>query len=337
MTVTRELALAATAGTRRRHPKLGPSFWAGAGILAGILLLAGWMSLWPPYDPLATAGPPMSGPTAQNWLGTDNLGRDTFTRLALAARTSLLISGAGALLGAVVGTTLGLIAGYVGGWVDAVIMRIVDALLALPAILVALVVGVVIGNGAGPLILALGLVFAPGFARVMRAPVIAMRDRDFVLAARLSGVRGSRIVVEHLLPNVLTPLFVQFASVASQIVLIEAALSYLGQGVQAPEPSAGRMISEFTRFMQIQPLLIILPSLVIILLSAAWNLLADGLQDWLAPRREPAFSLGRRPADRAAKNAPKKTAPNNSAPKTALHSDPNVTTRGTIHTEESQL
>lgn len=335
MTVTRELALAATAGTRRRRPKLGPSFWAGAGILAGILLLAGWMSLWPPYDPLATAGPPMSGPTAQNWLGTDNLGRDTFTRLALAARTSLLISGAGALLGAVVGTTLGLIAGYVGGWVDAVIMRIVDALLALPAILVALVVGVVIGNGAGPLILALGLVFAPGFARVMRAPVIAMRDRDFVLAARLSGVRGSRIVVEHLLPNVLTPLFVQFASVASQIVLIEAALSYLGQGVQAPEPSAGRMISEFTRFMQIQPLLIILPSLVIILLSAAWNLLADGLQDWLAPRREPAFSLGRRPADRAAKNAPK-NAPK-TAPKTALHSDTNVTTRGTIHTEESQL
>ncbi|WEK60891.1 MAG: ABC transporter permease [Candidatus Microbacterium colombiense] len=321
MTVTRELALATTAGRRRRRPNFGPSFWAGAGILSGILLLAGWMSLWPPYDPFISSGPPMAGPSWEHLLGTDNLGRDTFTRLALAARTSLFISGAGALLGAVVGTTLGLIAGYVGGWVDAVIMRIVDALLALPAILVALVVGVVIGNGAWPLILALGLVFAPGFARVMRAPVIAMRDRDFVLAARLSGVRGPRIVVEHLLPNVLTPLFVQFASVASQIVLIEAALSYLGQGVQAPEPSAGRMISEFTRFMQVQPLLIILPSLVIILLSAAWNLLADGLQDWLAPRREPAFSLGRRRAGRAAKNS----------------TTPAVTTRGTTHTEESQL
>jgi len=291
MTVTREIAMVAAAGTRRRRPKLGPSFWSGAGILVVILLLAGWMSISPPYDPLVASGEPLAGPSGSHLLGTDNLGRDTFTRLVLAARTSLFISGAGALLGAVVGTTFGLIAGYVGGWVDAVIMRVVDAVLALPAILVALVVGVVIGNGPIPLILALGLVFAPGFARVMRAPVIAMRERDFVLAARLSGVRGSRVIVEHLLPNVLTPLFVQFASVASQIVLIEAALSYLGQGVQAPEPSAGRMISEFTRFMQMQPLLIILPSLVIILLSAAWNLLADGLQDWLAPRREPAFSL----------------------------------------------
>lgn len=291
MTVTREIAMIKAVGTRRRRPKFGPSFWSGAGILVVILVVAGWMSFWPPYDPLGTAGPALAGPSGTNLLGTDNLGRDTFTRLALAARTSLLISGAGALLGAVVGTTFGLIAGYVGGWVDAVIMRVVDAMLALPAILVALVVGVIIGNGPLPLIFALGLVFAPGFARVMRAPVIAMRERDFVLAARLSGVRGTRVVVEHLLPNVLTPLFVQFASVASQIVLIEAALSYLGQGVQAPEPSAGRMISEFTRFMQMQPLLIVLPSLVIILLSAAWNLLADGLQDWLAPRREPAFSL----------------------------------------------
>ncbi|WEG08675.1 ABC transporter permease [Microbacterium horticulturae] len=294
MTVTQAIAQSTVTPARRSRRRLSPSFWGGAGIIAVILILAGWMSLWPPYSPVATAGPPLSGPTAQNILGTDNLGRDTFTRLALAARTSLFISGAAALLAAAVGTAFGLIAGYVGGWVDAVIMRVVDVLLALPAILVALVVGVVIGNGPWPLILALGFIYAPGFARVMRAPVIALRERDFVLAARISGVRGSRVVAEHLLPNVLTPLFVQFASVASQVVLIEAALSYLGQGVQAPAPSAGRMISEFTRFMQLQPLLIILPSLVIVLLSAAWNLLADGVQDFLAPRREPAFSLGRR-------------------------------------------
>ncbi|OII41393.1 ABC transporter permease [Plantibacter sp. MMLR14_011] len=291
MTVTRAIALAKIDGRRRRNG-FGPAFWSGSGILVGILLLAGWMTLAPPYDPFAASGPALAAPSLDHLLGTDNLGRDNLTRLALAARTSLLISGA-ALLGAVIGTALGLVAGYLGGWVDAIIMRIVDAALALPAILVALVVGVVIGTGPWPLIIALGLVFAPGFARVMRAPVIALRERDFVLAATLSGVRGHRVIVEHLLPNVLTPLFVQFASVASQVVLIEAALSYLGQGVQAPEPSAGRMISEFTRFMQVQPLLIVLPSLVIILLSAAWNLLADGLQDHFAPRREPAFSLGR--------------------------------------------
>ncbi|WP_223622930.1 ABC transporter permease [Microbacterium sp. EST19A] len=311
MTVTRELALANVAGKRPARRRFGPAFWGGAGILGVILILAGWMSFWPPYDPFAASGLPLGGPSGEHLLGTDNLGRDTFTRLALAARTSLVISGAAALLGAVIGTFFGLIAGYVGGWIDAVIMRVVDAVLALPAILVALVVGVVIGNGPWPLILALGLVFAPGFARVMRAPVIALRERDFVLAATISGVRPARVIAEHLLPNVLTPLFVQFASVASQVVLIEAALSYLGQGVQAPEPSAGRMISEFTRFMQLQPLLIILPSLVIILLSAAWNLLADGLQDYLAPRREPAFSLGRR-----TKRRPKPTASDSSTPST---------------------
>lgn len=300
MTVTCAIALATVAGRRRRRNRFGPAFWSGSIILVGILLLAAWMTLAPPHDPFAASGPALAGPSLDHLLGTDNLGRDNLTRLALAARTSLLISGAAALLGAVIGTALGLVAGYLGGWVDAIIMRIVDAALALPAILVALVVGVVIGTGPWPLIIALGLVFAPGFARVMRAPVIALRERDFVLAATLSGVRGHRVIAEHLLPNVLTPLFVQFASVASQVVLIEAALSYLGQGVQAPEPSAGRMISEFTRFMQVQPLLIILPSLVIILLSAAWNLLADGLQDYFAPRREPAFSLGRPRRRRAA-------------------------------------
>ncbi|MCI1018965.1 ABC transporter permease [Microbacterium sp. C5A9] len=307
MTVTRELALAKVTGSRPARRRLGPAFWSGASILGIILIVAGWMSLWPPYDPFVASGPAFAPPSLEHLLGTDNLGRDTFTRLALAARTSLIISGAAALLGAVIGTFFGLVAGYVGGWVDSVIMRVVDAILALPAILVALVVGVVIGNGPWPLILALGLVFAPGFARVMRAPVIALRERDFVLAATLSGVRPTRVIIEHLLPNVLTPLFVQFASVASQVVLIEAALSYLGQGVQAPEPSAGRMISEFTRFMQMQPLLIILPSLVIILLSAAWNLLADGMQDYLAPRREPAFSLGRRAQRRGGEPTPDRT------------------------------
>jgi peptide/nickel transport system permease protein len=279
---------------RARRAKPGPAFWGGAVILGTIIIVATWMSFWPPYDPLTTVAANIEGMSAEHLLGTDNVGRDSLVRLALAGRTSLLISGAAALLAAVVGAALGLVAGYVGGMVDAVIMRIVDALLALPAILVALVVGVIIGNGAVPLIISLGLIFAPTFARVMRAPVIALRERDFVLAAQLSGVRTWRIVVQHLLPNALTPLFVQFASVASAVVLLEAALSYLGQGVQAPEPSAGRMISELTRFMQTQPLLIIAPALLIVLLSAGWNLLADGTQDYLSPRRETGLAGKRR-------------------------------------------
>lgn len=294
MTISRGLSAARTLSPRARRRRPGPSFWIGAVILGAILLAGTWMSLWPLYEPNVGTGTPLQAPSGEHPLGTDNLGRDMFTRLALAARTSLVISGGAALLAAAIGTTLGVLAGYLGGWVDSLVMRVVDAMLALPAILVALVVGVIIGTGAAPMIVALGLIFAPTFARVMRAPVIALRERDFVLAAQLSGVRAWKVALQHVLPNALTPLFVQFASVASQVVLVEAALSYLGQGIQAPEPSAGRMISEFTRFMLTQPLLVILPSLAIILLSAGWNLLADGTQDYLAPRREPAFSLARR-------------------------------------------
>jgi peptide/nickel transport system permease protein len=185
---------------------------------------------------------------------------------------------------------LGLIAGYAGGVTDAIIMRVVDTVLSIPAILVALVVGVVVGNGPWPLVLALGLVFAPTFARVTRAPVLALRERDFIRAAQLNGVSAPRIALTHLLPNVVTPLTIQFASVASNVVLLEAALSYLGQGVQAPAPSAGRMISESTRFMQTHPLLVLLPALLIVLLSAGWNLLADGVQAYLAPRRDPGLA-----------------------------------------------
>ncbi|WP_084502509.1 ABC transporter permease [Microbacterium indicum] len=310
MSVTRGFTTrpANRARSNRRRP--GPAFWAGFGILAGVLLLAGVMTFWPPYDPLATVGGNLEGPSAAHPLGTDNVGRDSLTRLALAGRSSLVISGVAALLAALLGTAVGLIAGYTGGWVDTVLMRLVDAALAIPAILVALVVGVIIGTGAVPLVIALGIVFAPSFARVMRAPVVALRERDFVLAAQLSGARAPQIVLRHLLPNALTPLLVQFASVASAVVLLEAALSYLGQGVQAPEPSAGRMISEFTRFMQLQPLVILFPALLIVLLSAGWNLLADGVQEFLQPRRETHLPQSRRrPRSVPSAPSPRTTAP----------------------------
>lgn len=302
MSIVKGFQSAATSGRRTmRRTRPGPALYIGAGIIGGLIVLATWMTVWPQYGPSATVGTNLESPSFAHPLGTDNIGRDQLVRLALAARTSLLISGGAALLAAVVGSTIGVIAGYLGGRVDAVLMRIVDAVLALPAILVALVVGVIIGTGPVPLIVSLGLIFSPAFARVMRAPVIALRERDYVLAAELSGVRPGGIMRDHLVPNALTPLFVQFATVASNVVLVEAALSYLGQGVQAPEPSAGRMIIELTRFMQMQPLAIVFPSLLIVLLSAGWNLLSDGIQDYLAPRRESALAIrtGRRRPRRA--------------------------------------
>lgn len=280
----------------RRRPN--PSLIVGASILGLLTLTALLVSFFPPHDPYASVGAPFLLPNGEFWLGTDHLGRDTFTRVVLASQTTLLISGCAALLGAVLGTGMGILAGYAGGIVDAVIMRAVDVLLSIPAILMALLIRVILGPGSLPLIISLGIILAPSFARVVRAPVLAMKNRDFVIAAEISGVHPARIALTHLLPNTLTPLLIQFAAAASSVVLLEAALSYLGQGVQAPDPSAGRMITESQRFIQIYPLLLAVPALLIILLSAAWNLLADGLQNYLSPRKESGLPGSRRIAAR---------------------------------------
>ncbi|MEU2198782.1 ABC transporter permease [Isoptericola sp. NPDC019482] len=258
---------------------------AGAAILLGLLLLAVLVPLVSPWTITQIGDDPFAGPGNGHLLGTDNLARDNLTRLAAAAGTGLLISTAATVLAAAAGSAAGIVAGYLGGAVDTVIMRVVDVLLSMPAILLALVIGVIVGDGTAPLVLSLAVICAPGFARVMRAPVIAMRERDFVVAAEIAGVRRGPVALHHLLPNVLTPLFVQFAATASMVVLLESILSFLGQGVVPPDPSAGRMISDATRFMARDPWLVVLPSALIVLLTIGWNLVADGLQQVLSPRR----------------------------------------------------
>lgn len=309
------LPLRPRAVARRPGRSTSPSIWIGGGLLVATLLIAIIVSAWPPYLPNATTAEPFLGPSLHHLLGTDHLGRDTFTRLVLAARTTMLISGGSALLGALVGTILGLIAGYAGGLADALIMRVADVLLSIPAILMALIVRVILGPGPVPMILALGIVLAPTFARVVRAPVLALKDRDFVVAAEVSGVHPIRIVATHLLPNLLTPLLIQFAAAASGVVLIEAALSYLGQGVQPPAPSAGRMIVESQRFLQSDPLLLLAPAAVIVMLSAAWNLLADGLQHQFSPRKESGLPGSRHPRGRRIQ---RRTGPTASTPASAV-------------------
>lgn len=269
---------------KRSGLRKAPSLIAGVVIIGLLICWALWVFLAPLFPMNDTVGDPLLLPSGQHPLGTDHVGRDLFVRMGIAGGLSLLISAGTAVLAGIIGTALGLIAGYAGGWVDSVIMRIVDTVLSIPAILVALIVGVVFGTGPLPLVFALGVVFAPSFARVTRGPVLVLKERDFVRAAEMNGVGPLRIALSHLLPNTFTPLAINFATVASTVVLVEAALSYLGQGVSAPNPSAGRMISESTRFMQIDPLLVILPTLLIVVLAIAWNLLADGAQEYLAPR-----------------------------------------------------
>lgn len=223
-------------------------------------------------------------PSGAHWFGTDNLGRDTFARLAVATGSTLLISFVAAVVAMIVGTALGVVAGYSGAGyrgriANAIIMRGVDVVLAVPAILLALIVRVVFGAGGLPLIVAIAVISAPLFARVVHGPVRLLRERDFVAAAEIAGVGRGAIALRHVLPNIVTPIAVQFANTASLAVLLEASLSYLGQGVQAPQPSAGRMISEFQRYLGDEPQLVLWPAALIVLITVGWNLLADGVQD----------------------------------------------------------
>jgi ABC-type dipeptide/oligopeptide/nickel transport system permease subunit len=256
----------------------------GISVMAGLLLFSLLGPLISPFGPNDVSDATFAMPSADHWLGTDNLGRDMFVRLAIATRSALLISFTSTMLAMIFGTAIGVIAGYAGGRVDNVLMRLTEVVMAVPAILLALVVRVIVGPGFIPLILAMALIGTPGFARIMRSPILVLKDRDFVTAAEVAGVSRPKIALNHLLPNATTPMLVNFASTASLAVLIESSLSYLGQGVQPPDPSAGRMISEFQRFMYQDPLLIILPAVAVTLLTIAWNLLADGVQTALAAK-----------------------------------------------------
>lgn len=256
----------------------------GVLLLVGLVALAVLGPLVSGHDAQRIGTVPFEGPSTVHWLGTDNLGRDSFTRLSIALGYTIVISAVASLVAMVVGTVLGVLAGYLGGVLDLVTMRGVEVLMSVPAILMALVIGVIFGPGVVPLVVAMSIVSAPLFARVMRGPIMVLRERDFVTAATISGVSRTRIAAHHLLPNALTPMLVQLANTASLAVLLEASLSYLGQGVQPPEPSAGRMISEYQRFMQSEPQLVLVPAVAVTVLTFAWNLIADGLQGRLAGR-----------------------------------------------------
>lgn len=268
----------------RRAVKASPSLVAGVAILIALGLFAVIVPLVSPYDTNTLGETPFAPPSGEHWLGTDNLGRDTLTRIAAAMGSMIVISLVATVVALVIGVTLGVIAGYLGGAADMIVMRGVEVLMTIPAILMALVVRVIFGPGIVPLVVAMAIVSAPMFARVMRGPIMVLRDRDFVVAAEVGGVRKPMIAIRHLVPNALTPILVQFANTASMAILLEAMLSFLGQGIQPPEPSAGRMISEYQRFMLDAPQLVLIPAASIVVLTVGWNLVADGMQTRLSPR-----------------------------------------------------
>jgi peptide/nickel transport system permease protein len=252
----------------------------GAFVLAA--LLAPWLA---PYDPARQApGFEHRPPSAEHFLGQDQLGRDILSRLLYGARISLRVGVMVVLLAGSVGVLLGLISGYFGGLVDTLLMRVVDILLAFPGLLLAIALVAVLGPDVNNVVLALSALGWVSFARLVRGQVLAVKERDFVLAARTSGQSDLRIMLIHLLPNVLSPVIVQATFGIASVILAEASLSFLGLGAPVGTPSWGVMLSDGKEALFQAPHMSIFPGIAIMLVVLSLNLVGDGLRDWLDPR-----------------------------------------------------
>ncbi|WP_372394955.1 ABC transporter permease [Azospirillum sp. HJ39] len=274
--------------TRRglRHP----GFMAGVVVLAVILVCSLAAPLLTPHDPYAQdisrrLLPPVwhAKGSWEHWLGTDKLGRDYFARLLYGGRISLLIGVATVLVSGTIGTALGVAAGFFGGRVDLVIGYIINVRLALPVVLVALAAAALVGSSLNTVIIVLGLLLWDRFAVVARSATQQIAGADFVAAARSIGCSTRLIVMSEVLPNILNPLIVVATLEMAHAILLEAALSFLGLGVQPPLPSWGLMIAEGKQYMFFSPWVITIPGVALVALVLAINLLGDGLRDVTAP------------------------------------------------------
>jgi peptide/nickel transport system permease protein len=249
------------------------------GVLALLAVAAPVIS---PYEPLALGDQPLARPSAQHWMGTDQLGRDILTRVIHGARISLVIAALGVGASLIAGTTIGLVAGYFRGPVDACLGRITDVMFALPDILLALVIMAVLGLGFDRIALAIAIVYTPIFARVCRGAVLSVSARPYIEAARAAGLGHARILLRHILPNTAGPLIVQTTLSLAFAVLTEAALSFLGLSGQTDAPSWGLMLRQGKDFMEIAWWIAVFPGAAITLTVLSFNMLGDGLRDAIA-------------------------------------------------------
>ena len=238
-----------------------------------------------PNDPAAVSPESkLSSPSLEFPLGTDNLGRCLLSRLMFGARVSLATAGTASLLIMLIGVTVGAIAGFVGGWIDFVLMRVVDLLLAFPLLVLALAVTGILGVGLMSVLIGVVSVWWASYARVVRALTLSMRERPFIEAARATGVSPTRIVVRHIIPNVISSIVVLSTIETGRLLLVISGISFLGLGVQPPTPEWGAMLNDGRAFLRSAPQLMIYPGLAISLAVLGFNLLGDSLRDELDPR-----------------------------------------------------
>lgn len=254
-------------------------------IILLVVLSAIFAPLIAPYNPeqvdFAAA---LSGPSLDHWFGTDNLGRDTFSRVVYGARVSLQVGVIAVGIALLIGTLLGLIAGYLRvGLIDSIIMRFMDALLAFPTLVLALAITAALGPSLTNVMIAVGVLGIPAYARLVRGQVLTVGRREYVEAARALGVPGARIVWRHILPNITAPLIVQASIGVAFAILAEASLSFLGLGVQPPTPSWGSMLAVGKDWLDRAAWMAVAPGLAIFMTVLAFNFLGDGIRDALDP------------------------------------------------------
>jgi peptide/nickel transport system permease protein len=257
-----------------------------AVVLGAILVIAVAAQWLTPYGINEIDVPDaLRAPGGAHWFGTDELGRDVLSRVLVAIQASLRVAVVSVAFASIVGVTIGIVAGYRGGWLDTVFMRVVDVMFAFPVLLLALAVVAILGPGVTTTILAIGIVYTPIFARVARASTLSARVEPFVAVSRTMGTGDLYILSRHILPNIAGPLIVQTSLSLAFAILSEAALSFLGLGIQPPQPSLGRMIFDSQGFVTLAWWMAVFPGAAIFVIVLAFNLLGDGLRDVLDPKQ----------------------------------------------------
>lgn len=266
-------------GKRKKGGK-GNKYLTAGLFMTGLAVFLGILGLfWTPYSTTAmSAAEKFAAPSLTHWFGTDNFGRDIFSRVMQGCSTTLVISLLVVLFSASVGILLGAVTGYFGGILDEVVMRVTDAVNGFPSILLTLVIISLLGTGKQNVIIALGIVFVPSYVRIVRGEFIRLRDADYIRRARLMGVSGMRILFVHILPNIFSVFWVSVIIGLNNAILAESGMSYLGIGVKPPDASLGKMLSDAQGYLQNAPWYAIAPGLMIVWIVLGFSLLGEGIR-----------------------------------------------------------
>lgn len=268
-----------------RRLRQSPSAIVGSLVITMMVVLAVFAQQIAPFDPLEMrSGPPFTAPGVPHLMGTDQFGRDLFSRVLYGAQLSLRIGIISVVIGLFTGTFLGLVSGYYGGWWDRIIMRFIDAMLAFPGIMLALAIVATLGSSLNNVMIAVGVAYIPTYTRLVRSTVLANKEEIYVLAAQSVGARTPRILMRHILPNILAPIIVLSTVSIGTAIISAASLGYLGLGAQPPTPEWGLILNQGRSHMRQAWWISTFPGLMIMVTVFAINMLGDGLRDALDPR-----------------------------------------------------